>query len=109
MRIFRARPLISHTIAVRWLSGTSRCDRGGSFGTAFYRARLYRGKVARITAQMPRNGASGRRVSWGAGQLGITQWLHNENILRDDVGIKRGDYSSERGSVFLPPLCVFLY
>lgn len=61
----RARPLISHTIAARWLSGTSRCDRGGSFGTPFYRARLYRGKVARITVQTPRNGASGRRVSLG--------------------------------------------
>lgn len=77
-----------------------------------YRARLYRGKVARITAQTPRNGASGRRVSffWGGGGLGITQWFHNENICRDHVGIKPGGIIGlNADSYFSPFVRVFVF
>lgn len=100
----RARPLISHTIAARWLSGTSRCDGGGSFGTPFYRARLYHGKVARITVQTPRNGASGRCVSsgganWGS-HSGSTMKTFAEIMLALSGGIIRLNADS-----YFSPLC----
>lgn len=100
----RARPLISHTIAAR-RDVTEEAHLARRFTGLVFIAGRWRG-LPRRRFVMERQGA----VCCGGGrQLGITQWFHNENILRDHVGIKRGDYSSECGFVFLPPLCVFLY